>query len=297
MKKESQRIKAKTGELPKDDEVLFFGYKEPLRKFESGYGYQGVLSYSKDLDKVQCHFCGRLFRALGLHIKAEHKLTGVKYKEKVGLAYDTALIGEGTREKYIATSNSLIASNARSSGENVRRSIESNRERRKNGTKRRKMSLEVRNKRGNCPDQLLDIIDKTVKSFGRVPTEEEFKKFHRGRFLNTIKLTYGKWSTAVHKLGLKTHKEIPTDQALLDQMAMFHQTHNRTPRWSDFKRGFLPNGNLYISRFGTMNRARVMAGVPFLIHVGKRVEEWVPNQQQKAVILKNGTMDMPLRIR
>jgi len=37
--------------------LLYDGYKEPLREFEEGYGYRGVLAKSKDRNLIQCHIC------------------------------------------------------------------------------------------------------------------------------------------------------------------------------------------------------------------------------------------------
>ena len=31
----------------KKENIIFYGYKEPLTKFKEGFGYRGVLSYSK----------------------------------------------------------------------------------------------------------------------------------------------------------------------------------------------------------------------------------------------------------
>ena len=75
-----------------DDEILYYGYKEPLTKFEGGFGYKGVVSYSKDRQQVQCHFCGRFFRNVGIHAKFSHGLHSSEYKVKIGLAQKTALV-------------------------------------------------------------------------------------------------------------------------------------------------------------------------------------------------------------
>ena len=43
--------------------------KEPLMRFEEGFGYQGVLALDGDKDVVQCHYCGKWFGTLGPHLK------------------------------------------------------------------------------------------------------------------------------------------------------------------------------------------------------------------------------------
>lgn len=46
--------------------VTLYNYKEPFMKFKEGYGFQGVLLFDGTSDKIQCHFCGNWYDALGL---------------------------------------------------------------------------------------------------------------------------------------------------------------------------------------------------------------------------------------
>jgi hypothetical protein len=251
------------------DTVIFYGYKEPLVKFENGFGYRGVLSYSKDADKVQCHFCGLLFRSINNgHLDKCHKLTALTYKEKTGLSPTTALVGEGTRKKLIDRGWNPKHM------EELKKAQQNRRDRKAKGLpdlqSGKKMSLEIKNKRGTCPDQLLDKIDKTIKSFGRVPTEEEFLTFHQGKFLGSIRNTYGTWTNALAKLGHRPNNLGFTREELLEAMRNFYKVHKRTPRWSDMERGLLPSGNVYYKNFVSLNMAREEAGVPVLIPLGNR---------------------------
>lgn len=72
-------------------------YKEPLMSLKDGFGFVGVLLQSEDRTKVQCHLCGRWFKALFLHIKV-HEITAREYKEKFGLNYTTGLLSDATAE-------------------------------------------------------------------------------------------------------------------------------------------------------------------------------------------------------
>lgn len=271
---------------PTPEDIMFYGYKEPLRKFEGGFGYQGVLMTTKDKERVQCHFCGMCFRSLNNgHLMNVHKLTAAQYKTKVGLSQQTALVGESTRKKLIDRGwnpNHM---------EELKKAQQRRRERIAKGLKDKnsgfKLSLEKKNERGTCPDQLLDIIDKTVKSFGRIPTGEEFTKFHNGKYMGSVRNTYGTWTNALLKLGHKTHhSESWTQEKLAEPLKNFYAVHQRTPRWSDFRRGLLPNPSIYYKHFKNLDHARVVAGVPILVNLGgRRTEEWMPTKEERNKLL------------
>lgn len=276
--RERVRTKARavqgTGQEAKDDNIIFYGYKEPLRKFEGGYGYLGVLSYDKSKGKVQCHLCGLLFRMINNgHLGRIHGITAREYKEKTGLSQMTALMGEETREKIITTRG-----HNPNCAEVLKEAQKKRRERLANGDKDLqsgfKMSLEVRNKRGTCPDQLLDKISKTIKSYGRVVTADEFKKFHHGRFLGSVYRTYGTWEHALSLLGYRSFRgKHYKEEELLEAMRNFYLVNKRTPRYSDFNRGLLPSYWTYKNKFGTFNEARKRAGVPILVSNGRHYTE------------------------
>lgn len=276
------------------DEIEFGNYKEPLsafkggkvgkKNFREGYGYKGVLMYSKERDRVQCHLCGLMFRSITeshtLHI---HGITIKEYRKLTGLADTTRLIGEGTREKLIKNYNirpmvpikdrpedfkiskkTLVASNKRRAGTKIR--------------------METKNKRGSCPEQLLAKIRDLREELGRTPSRRDFQMKHKGRFMGTIYATFGSWRNAVKKAGYKpvsqVKKEKYSDERLLEYMQEFYDIHKRSPRSSDFRRGLLPDTKVYIKRFGSLNNARIEAGVPVLVPLGSfgRVVEVNPEE-------------------
>lgn len=284
--REYNRKRLGTGEMPSSpDDIIFYGYKPPFRKFKGGFGYEGVLMYSKLDQKVQCHFCGRLFRAINNgHLKKVHNLTAREYKEKVGLSQGSALCGEETRKKLLERGH-----NPRHM-EELRKAQEKRRERKKKGLpdlqSGTKLSLEKKNERGTCPEQLLDRIrDAIKKNGGIIPTMEEFVRMNEGKYYGSIRNTYGTWTNAVEKLGHSTHRNVYSEQDLLDSMQTFYRVHKRTPRWSDMKRGLLPSATAYYGKFRSMNNARLKAGVPLLIQYGHRSEEWVPTSAQREKML------------
>jgi len=268
--------KKRYGEPLNEDTVFFYGYKEPLVKFDGGFGYKGVLSYNKDKDKVQCHFCGYAFRTLNSHLKI-HGLTVKEYKIKTGLANTTALIGEGTRIKLLDRPRYDSLKALKKAHKNRKLAL-SKGLKDPNVPEDRKARLEFYNKKGSCPDQLLDKIRKTIKSYGRVPTQKEFHKFNGGRFIGSIYRTFGNWRNALKLINKKPEKRgnLPySREELLEAMKMFYKVNGRTPRWSDFRRGLLPTYELYLKHFGGLNKAREEAGVPILIPVANRKWEEV----------------------
>jgi len=280
-RKEQQKVSTQKSEdakrqlrgniIPNQDELLFYGYKEPLRKFENGYGYKGVLSYSKDRDMVQCHFCGRLYKNVGSHAYFTHGYTRNEYKDKTGLEHNTALVGEGTRTKLIlAHKDTDSFSHVGKSREEINShmtAMSKKADRSNNG----KWSLERRNKHGLCPDQLLDRVKTLETKLGRRPTAKEYAKEY-GSYQSIITV-YGTWNTALEKADIRTYTEEKSGRSspewLLSQLQDFYKKYGRTARTSDGRRGLVPSHQIYHKVFGSFNNARILAGVPVIIPLSK----------------------------
>lgn len=269
----------------KIDDIYYYNYKEPLREFEDGFGYMGTVAYSKDKQKIQCHFCGRLLAAVTTsHIWAcdgikkylvKHpgkKIDSVdKYKEELDLNKTTALVGEITREKLIKIGVENFVTHKADFANNFRRRRElAARNKMRTGEKQ---TLESRNKRGTCPDQLLDRVRKCREILGHVPSKREFCNFYKGKYLGILYEVFGSWVNAVKKAGYTpvsvSEKYQYTDQQLLDFLIGFYKMHGRLSRRSDHGRGLMPVYSTYFDRFGSINNARELAGLPVLIQIGR----------------------------
>ncbi len=245
---------------------ILYNYKEPLRKFKEGFGYLGAVTYSKDGQRIQCHFCGKFFQALGTHISFFHELTGPEYKEQTQLMAKTALVGEVLREnrmKWIKdnmhiVSDNLLAQANKMKGKKI--------EKRRKGTQ---YSLERRNIQGSCPDQLLDKILHLKKKLKRIPSQEDFLQEHDNKYFSAIITTFGTWTNALSKLNMTSLSQERKDQfthsRLISYLKDFYQMHNRTPQYSDFRRGLLPSKTAYYNAFGSLNEARYQARIPLMI--------------------------------
>lgn len=270
--RDRQRQEEKGYVIPSEDDVIFYGYKAPLTPFKGGHGFVGVLRYSKDKEMAQCHFCGRLFRNVGSHAFFTHGMKAIEYKEKTGLAMGTALVGERTREKLIASHDTVPSfSQIGKTKEEVREKMRTMGEKARGRRTRPKWSLERRNLNGNCPEQLIDRIKRLQKKLGKRPSAKQYAKEY-GSY-QSVMTVYGKWNKALEVAGMATYtteKGLRSDRKyLLAQLKQFYDKHGRTARTSDMKRGLLPNHQIYWKVFGSLNNARQLAGVPVVIQLSK----------------------------
>ncbi len=247
--------------------IYFGNAKEPLMPAGPGeFGYLGVISYNKNKDKIQCHICGKFFRSLGTsaHLKV-HNITNDEYKERFGIARTVALVSEGTREKHLQSFMNRTDEWIKDIKE-----VGTDEQRAKNslGKKRR---IYTRNKTGHCPLQLLEPIKALAEKLGGTPNGEDFKRAYRGKYMSTIVQIYGSFNEALKVAGFepRPRKEFKyTEGELIEFLQNFYKMFGRTPAHTDFNRGYLPAIKHYIKRFGGINRARAIAGIPLMVPVG-----------------------------
>lgn len=262
--RKNERLRDGTGTT---EEGYLYNYKEPLAKFEEGFGYKGTISYNENGDKIQCHFCGLFFESLGYHINKIHSLRAFEYKNKVGLMSSTSLIGESLRKKFIERNikYSDVINPAIKKG--LKKALKA-----RATQPHSKKSLEQRNLEGSCPDQLLDKILTLKEKLNRVPSWKDFYREYEGNYLGAIQLTFGSWAKALYKVGLisvgETNAIRTSESNLLEYLRDFYTFHQRTPRTSDFSRGLLPHQVTFTRKFGSLNEARFRAGIPVLVRMG-----------------------------
>lgn len=264
-----------TPKTKEGEELIFYNYKEPLTQIEEGkgYGYYGVLLSSKDETKVRCHICGELFDLLSGHIRQAHKMEVKKYKERYQLAYGTALISEKRRailkQKTIEWLNSLsLEEQARMTKQRRKNWIKYLKGRTAHG---RGITLETKNKRGTCPDQLIDKVKKVAEALGHSPSKNEFIDFyHSQKYVHIILKTFGTWNEVKRRAGLdllvtssngKAKKHKYTKQEIIDYMKLFYRENKRPPTTTDCNRGLLPHQTTIKRIFGSMQEARLASGI------------------------------------
>ena len=263
---------SKWGRAVEGYDLIYENYKEPLKKIPKtdGYGFYGTVATTSDGEFLQCHVCGNLFMSLSGHVKI-HKLNNRSYKEKYGLSVGTVLISDVQRE---LRQENVFRPGVKKITEGLKEYIRKvqageikhpgNRAADRKGGN---WSLEKRNKLGYCPDQLLEKIKELATKLGHTPSEEEFKFHYEYHFIGSIRRIHGSYLAAVRKAKLISAKELkePSNEYLLAQLIAFKNEHGHVPMTSDFKRGLLNHKSLYWSRFGSLNEARVAAGLEAVI--------------------------------
>lgn len=285
-----ERKRNNTGENYNADEVVFYNYKEPLKPYAEGFGYEGVIIFNKAKDKIQCHLCGKFYRALNNgHLGKIHGMTAGEYKKLLGLRQTAALVGEGTREKLIHRLDTMPQSWFDAKMVFMKKAQRTN----PPSKFGHKLRLEHKNLRGTCPNQLLEKIKVLANKLKKAPTGEEFLKEYNGKFMGSIRNTFGTYENAVRQAGLIPMREIRAQKYnalnLLNYLKIFYKIHKRSPTDSDFRRGILPDFNVYSKKFGSINRAKLLANIPILIHIGKwKYENWMPTSEERDTMLKYG---------
>jgi hypothetical protein len=218
--------------------VTLYNYKEPFMPFRcditnEGFGYEGVLLFDGETDKVQCHLCGDWFETLGNHTAREHGMGVGEYKKMVGLSKNTALIGEKYRAKLIASGQKRF--------NNIRPGTKMTEETKKKiSDTLKEIRREQQNLTGTCPAQLIDRLKKRAEILGRCPTVKEVS------FRETLIKVYGSFSEACRVAGLtplKSGQTLKKTKYTKDYFVPFVKNfwinNGRLPRFRDglFKKG------------------------------------------------------------
>ena len=261
----------------KDTFLTFYNYKEPLRKVKKGFGYQGVLLGTVDGTGLQCHICGKIFAGLSAHIRQAHKVSIPDYRKTFELAGSTRLVSESERQRLkMATLKWLQSMSKAEKDAFWANRMKSFRAWEKISAKERSRlmshphTLETKNKRGICPDQLLETIKEVKKSLGRTPSKKEFiDHWESQRYVHLIYKTFGSWEKAVKMAGLSLrkhtiiggHKRRYSNEELLEYLQIFYKEERKIPTHTDCLRGIIPGYATYRRAFGSLPKAREAAGI------------------------------------
>lgn len=267
-------------------ELVFYNYKEPLKPIVGGYGFHGVVLSNKEGTGIQCHICGEMFMNLSSHVMQAHEIKVRDYKEKYGLAHMTSLVSEQERQRLkMNTIKWLQGMTAKERRDFRDRRIARFKEWRNRKISRRqqpKLTLESKNKRGTCPDQLLAKIKEVAKHLGHSPSKDEFIDYFKSqKFLHIIYKTFGSWIKAKEMAGYSENKryelnskkyEYHTAENLLEYLKIFYQETGKPPTETDCKRGLIPESGVYRKFFGSFPEARLQAGIT------EKVGRWEGNK-------------------
>lgn len=292
---------------PSSATLIYENYKEPLQPIPKavGYGYYGTLAQTEDHMYVQCHICGNLFQNVAMHLRL-HRIKADAYKDKFQLNKTTVLIADEERERQQREVVRNLRTTLPAHLVEYNRKVQSG-EIKHNPNPRgdRTMSLEERNRRGLCPAQVLEKIMELAEKLGHTPGYEEFQREYHGKYVSSIRYHYGSWTNAVHKCKMTTLGELrhPSKAKLILDLRDFYDKHLRIPMTSDFNRGLLRDRGVYIREFGSLNNARVEAGLnavipmPFGQIIELTPEQYAEYRAGHAVkAIKGGNSPRPRRL-
>jgi hypothetical protein len=175
------------------------------------------------------------------------------------LAVGNSLMSETRRKEYMARFQQHHTEERK---DQMRRVAQQMLKTRKKQGSKQKWSLELRNKNGNCPDQILDKISQLEQRLATVPTSADFIAAYGHGNMGSLRYHYGNWTKAMRALG----KSTVSDARVLDPLALlarineFRFREGREPLWSDFRHSSpLGAPNSYIRKFGGIREARKQA--------------------------------------
>lgn len=234
---------------------------EPFMEVKRGFGYQGVIQYDDQEDKIQCHICGKWFRYSGMHIAKKHGMLSDDYKMKYGLSLGTPLCGERESARH-----SIIAK-AQYTGEKRRKMIASC----KNLYKRRRkqrvvggLNMQVKNARGLCDLQMRSRYEVVKRIVKREPSSSDLEKYDRK--LYQVISDRGNLNKFRQSIGVSTKtasdwRTLP-DLDYVVALRKKAKEKKRCPRPSDFQlAGTFPSRATFYKHFGSWNSALRTAGL------------------------------------
>lgn len=256
-------------------ELTIRHYKEPLKRVSGGFGFYGALSSTLDGDKIQCHICGELYSELGAHVRQSHEMNVADYKEKFQLSRTTSLISEVVREERKQRTLLWLSKLTPHEKRELRRKADAGYRKWLAATvaerhaRRFTFRLEVKNKNGTCPDQLIAKIQEIGNKLGHTPSLSEFiHETGTQRYKHLIFKVFGSWLNALKVAKLQPKVLVQNggrrnydDEELLEYLRIYTQENRKIPTATDCRRGLIPSYEVYQRHFGSFPKARVLAGV------------------------------------
>lgn len=165
----------------------------PYMPFVQGYGFQGVMLLDEIEDKVQCHYCGKWYKALSAHIKT-HGLGASDYKKEVGLYQSEALMS--LRTKYL-----FKRKNSKKSRNNLTRRGNIVQIKKEKEVSNGSQTTQWKNKYGTCDAQLKYRLEVAIEKYGRVPMIDE-----EPNLASVLKRRHGNYEQALKEYGYELYK-------------------------------------------------------------------------------------------
>ena len=238
-------------------------YAEKAPWVPSGKSIQGALEYDPATDLVRCHECGEWFKSVGRHAYLSHGQSAREYKIKHGLNQSSSLIAEDTRVRLMEAAKpspefldnaGRVAPLKHVKQKFIRR-------------------MEIRNRKGACPAQILARIQRLADIYGRTPTAAELSKggVHRKTVLHVLNVSDMASALSLAGLTARTsgdHLSKPkgrspykySKEILVELIRDFVVRNERLPQASDMRRGMFPRETMFKKYFGSWRDACIASG-------------------------------------
>jgi hypothetical protein len=177
-----------------EDITFVFKGTEPFTTVEHSKHPLGVLIEKNG--KVLCFECDKWFKSIGLHAHT-HGMTANQYKEKYG--FDQA---SGLCSVAISRAHSLRATANLKNG--AYHGFQAGNSLGNRPSSPIKHSMQARNRRGICPEQIKYRLQLLAAKVGMSPSVSDANKHDRGLYPATVH-HYGGWNEAKRALGLETY--------------------------------------------------------------------------------------------
>jgi len=169
-----------------DDIILLFKGAEPFTEGPNN----SVLGMLVERDgKVLCNECGKWFTTLAPHIKKIHKMSADEYKDKYGINRTVGLCSK----KFSSKMSDIMTK--RMKHEMSQFAIKEVRELGHEATKTRKKakSMQYKNNRRTCPEQIKQRLMLLVAKFGGNPSSIQALQVDQ-KLVDYGNRTYGNWN-------------------------------------------------------------------------------------------------------
>ena len=246
-----------------EDIILLFKGDEPFTEGDNNSPL-GML-IEKD-GKIICNECKNWFETLGFHLKHAHNLTAREYKIKYGMNLRVGLCNKKLSE-YISKRMTETMKHRTSAfkNESVRKLGP-----KINSTKQRINSIQRRNSKATCPEQIKERINLLMLKFGdefSIPQAREYDH----TLVDYAKRVYGSWNKMKEAFGIKPcgigRNRKKNKANLIYDLRKYVETYGSLPFYKNNSRenlklnGFLYSKITYINHFGSMLKTYATCGI------------------------------------
>ena len=203
---------------------------EPFMEVSVGHGYQGVLMYDDQEDKIQCHLCGKYYALLGKHTFMAHGLLSSDYRQQFGLSSKMPLCANRISRRARETIERHPEMKVKGAASLKKHRLTLSHSEWSKIAKRGKSVMSRQNTLGLCDLQMRARWEVVEKIVGREPSCKDLYKYDR--VLYTRIISTGTVNEYRKKIGRGTHVAGPLRTADTTVIAAIRKWSRNRPRLS-----------------------------------------------------------------